>query len=533
MRRLPPIAAAALAVGLALPAAAAAQCLLANPSFELPGSGAVPAGWNGFGPVVRTATAAHGRYSARITGPNSGSWSVSGVWQALECAPGERWTASVVVLNPSATPLAGGSQALLNIEWRDAGGNLISYESHTAADASTPADAWRVFQVESQAAPAGTATVRLLLGVLQGPTDPTPAVLFDTPSFLSFGPPTHESLQWNDFPSGRTVSFSGRTWRVKGPGYYGPGPNLFDNSTSATWVDAEGRLHLTIRQVGASWYSSEVALVDPLGYGDYVFTTRGRLDLLDPNVVLGLFIWEYGACWDESYLWWNPFNEIDVEFSRWGSPGNPIAQFVAQPAQSGNIFKFNPAFGDTETTSHAMRWLPDRVEFRSWRGGPDDEATSAPIASWTYTGAHIPRPEAPRVHMNMWQLSSPAVAQEAVIEAFTFRSACPSGDCGVLAVEPPAPPARAARLASIAPNPLAAGTTIRFAVPAGGRAELSVYDVGGRRVRRLVAGPLAPGEHSVRWDARDDAGRRVPAGIYLARLSGSGGDDARRMVVIE
>lgn len=522
-----------LALSLAAGGAASAQCMLANPSFELLGSaGQVFGGWNQFGPVSQSANATHGTRSARVSGPNTGSFDVAGYWQNLDCVPGQRWSASVSVSNLSANPLAGQSQALLNIEWRNASGNLISYESHTAADASTPTDAWRVYSVLSQPAPSGTASIHFLLGVLQGPADPQPQVLFDAATCVSLGPPTLESLQWVDFPSGRTVNFSGRTWRVKGPGFYGPGPNLFDNSAAAASVDAAGRLHLTIHKIGSSWYSSEVALVDSLGYGDYVFSTRGRLDLLDRNAVLGLFLWEYGPCYRPEYLWWNPYNEIDVEFSRWGSASNPIAQFVAQPAsQSGNILRFNAAFGDTEVTSHAMRWLPQRVEYRSWRGGPNAESPANMIASWTYTGPNLPRPETPRVHMNLWQLAAPTVTQEAIIETFTFRPDCPTGNCGVLAVGPPAP--RPTHLAAAAPNPFGSGTAIRYSLPVPGEADLSVFDTVGRRVIRLVTGSVGAGEHIVRWNGRDEADQRVAPGVYFYRLRTSGFSEIRRVILLD
>ncbi len=507
---------------------ARAQCMLANPSFEL--SGSPFAGWSTFGTVAAVANAPHGARAARVTGPNSGTWNVSGLWQSLACTPGQRWDVSVLVAHPSSAPLTGGSAAIVNIEWRDAAGALLSYESHTAADASTPADTWRQVAFQSGAAPASTASIHFVLGVLQGPSDPTPQALFDVVSCVNAGPPTLETLQWNDFPTGRTVSFSGRSWRVKGTGYYGPGPNLFDGTSSGVWVDAVGRLHLAIHRIGGSWYSSEAALVDPLGYGDYVFTTRGPLDTLDPNAVLGLFLWQYGPCYDTAYLWWNPYDEIDVEFSRWGNPGAADAQFVVQPGGTGNVHRFNATFADSEVTSHAMRWLPDRVEYRSWRGGPDAESPATRIASWTYTGALLPRPESPRVHVNLWQLAAPATAQEVVLDAFTFRSACSSGDCGVLAVGPEPGPGTTLRAA--APNPFADGTTLRYRVAAAGPVELAVFDLAGRRVRTLERATHGAGEYAARWDGTDASGRRVPPGVYLCRLLAPGAADAKRVVVL-
>lgn len=519
------------AVVLAAPVPARAQCLLANPSFELTGSGTTFGGWNQFGPTGSSSVAYHGHRSARVSGPNSGNWDVAGYWQALDTAPGESWLASVHVWNTSTQPLSGQSTAILNIEWRDGASNLISYESHTVADASSPTDAWLDFAVQSGPAPAGAAKTRLLLAVLQGPADPQPVVRFDQATFDPAGPPALDDVQWNDFPGARTVSFSGRDWRVKGPGYYGPGPNLFSDATNAVWVDASDRLHLKLQNLSGQWYSSEVALEQALGYGDYVFTTVGRLDQLDPAVVFGLFLWQYGSCWDGAYLWWNAFNEIDVEFSRWGNPSADIAQFVAQPYDyPGNIQRFDAAFSNGELTSHAFRWTADTVAFRSWRGGPQDEAPGTLIHAWTYTGPHIPRPEQPRVHLNLWRPGNPPpAAQEVVLDAFTFVPEDP----GVVAVPWPGPAvAGSGWLAPARPNPMAASTRIGYVLPHETRVALAVYDVGGRRVRHLADGVQTAGAHVATWDGRDDSGRRPRPGVYLIRLSAGAHVETGRVVLL-
>ncbi len=524
-----------LLVAPPLSAPARAQCILANPSFELGGSGgAVFGGWYQFGPVGSTAEASHGSVAARVSGPNQGGWDVAGYWQEFDCVPGEQWEATFQVRHPSTRPLTGQSRAIVNIEWRDGGGGLIGYESHTAADASAPTDEYREFSVVSGPAPAGTAKCRLLLGVLQAPTDPVPDVFYDQATFYSLASPTMDEQQWGDFPGGRTLSFGGRTWRVKGPGYYGPGPNLFSDGVDDVWVDPDGRLHLTVSKDGGSWYSTEVVLEEALGYGDYVFTTRGRLDTLDPAAVFGLFLWQYGPCWDDAYTWWNAYDEIDVEFGRWGDLGREIAQFVAQPWDyPGNIDRFDAAFATNEVTSHAFRWLPDRVEFRSWRGGPGDESAASLIHAWTYEGPHVPRPEQPRVHLNLWRSSGvPAADQEVVLDGFTFR---PESDLTAVAPDgrdgPPRGPL--ARLGAARPNPFNPLTTIRFTLERDATAEVAVYDLAGRRLRTLTSGFLPAGEHETTWDGRDDRGGRVASGTYLYRLRAGNVCESRRVTLIK
>lgn len=510
-----------------------AQCILRNPSFEVGGSGGdVFGGWNQFGNVWYTTTATHGSRAARATGPNTGTWDVSGYWQQFDSAPGDRWAASVKAWHSSGNPVTGGSAAILNIEWRDASDALISYESHAVVNASTPFDEVQELYVESQAAPSGTVKARILLGALQDPSQPAPTVYFDEVTFHNLASPP-ESYQWNDFPSGRTIQFSGREWRVKGNDYtyYSPGYSMFGYGDNSVWVDAEDRLHLSVKYLSGNWYSSEVTLVDALGYGDYIFTTRGDLDLLDQNVVFGLFLWEYGPCWNESYLWWNPYNEIDVEFSRWDAEGHNIAQFVAQPYDyPGNLSSFDATFSEDEITSHAFRWLPDRVEFRSWRGGPLDESTGPYILTWTYTGPHIPRPEQPRVHLNLWQFNGPPETdQEVVLERFSFY---PQGVvAGAEAGDPMG--AGQALLSPAWPNPFNPATTIDYRLPAAGTASIIIYDVAGRRVRTLVSGFVTAGDHSVSWDGRDDSGHQVASGVYLYQLRADDVVATRKMVLLK
>jgi hypothetical protein len=149
---------ALLLLGLSGWGDALGQCVLANPSFEISGSvGEVFGGWGEFGTFGSSANATHGSRAAVLTGPNTGDWGFSGYWQALASAPGERWSASGLTWHSSANPLTGESAAFIGIEWRDAGWNLISSESHVAADATALPDQIQAFSVESGPAPAGTA----------------------------------------------------------------------------------------------------------------------------------------------------------------------------------------------------------------------------------------------------------------------------------------------------------------------------------------------------------------------------------------
>jgi flagellar hook assembly protein FlgD len=80
---------------------------------------------------------------------------------------------------------------------------------------------------------------------------------------------------------------------------------------------------------------------------------------------------------------------------------------------------------------------------------------------------------------------------------------------------------------------VSARTLIEFAVPDAARLRVAVFDIIGRRVRTLVAGPRQPGTHQVIWNGRDDAGHSVGTGVYLCRLTAGTRAETRRMLLLK
>jgi flagellar hook assembly protein FlgD len=92
---------------------------------------------------------------------------------------------------------------------------------------------------------------------------------------------------------------------------------------------------------------------------------------------------------------------------------------------------------------------------------------------------------------------------------------------------------RALTLEQNHPNPFNPATVIRFALPQAGPVELAVYDLAGRRVRRLIRGEREAGPHAVRWDGRDEHGQRAPSGMYVYRLEAAGESLTRKMLLVK
>ena len=86
------------------------------------------------------------------------------------------------------------------------------------------------------------------------------------------------------------------------------------------------------------------------------------------------------------------------------------------------------------------------------------------------------------------------------------------------------PPARVELRITSRPTPFHEATTLQFTLPQPGRVTLEILDVTGRHVRRIAPGRLVAGPNVIFWDARDESGRVVPSGVYLARLSVVAGD---------
>ena len=71
----------------------------------------------------------------------------------------------------------------------------------------------------------------------------------------------------------------------------------------------------------------------------------------------------------------------------------------------------------------------------------------------------------------------------------------------------------------ISSNPTRDRTILEYQLPAVEHVTLSVYDITGKRVTRLVNGIKEPGIHRVSWNGRDARGNSVSSGVYFLKFS--------------
>jgi hypothetical protein len=107
-----------------------------------------------------------------------------------------------------------------------------------------------------------------------------------------------------------------------------------------------------------------------------------------------------------------------------------------------------------------------------------------------------------------------------------IRSAAATG------TPPPATPPPVYLLHANVPNPFNPLTRIAYDVARPGPARVAVYDLRGRLVQVLADGYHEAGSYAVDWTGRDDGGRSVAAGVYVARLEAPGHVSARKLTLV-
>jgi hypothetical protein len=254
-----------------------------------------------------------------------------------------------------------------------------------------------------------------------------------------------------------------------GPGSLSADP-LFADTTSTDY-------HLTLHSPAIDAGDPAPAYDDPDGsrgdmgsYGSHVFTMDQPS--YPKNVMTNIAAGQLTISWDK-----NPEGDVDyyAVYCDTVSGFTPSAANLAATAAAPDTSVTLPA--PTDTTYYRV----SAVDTTTYAGGYSDEAVSEP---------------------------SPA--------------------SGVAAAKP-----LTYHLSQNVPNPFNPTTTIRFSLAEPGRVNLVIYDVGGRRVRELLAGRRDANVYTVTWDGTNDRGERVSSGVYFYRLTAGSFRQTKKMVLLK
>jgi len=83
------------------------------------------------------------------------------------------------------------------------------------------------------------------------------------------------------------------------------------------------------------------------------------------------------------------------------------------------------------------------------------------------------------------------------------------------------------------PNPFNPATRISYAVHRKSMVRLTVYDLLGKEVARLVEQEQPGGSHQVEWNGRNTVGMQVASGVYFYRLESAGMAQTRKMMFMK
>ena len=83
------------------------------------------------------------------------------------------------------------------------------------------------------------------------------------------------------------------------------------------------------------------------------------------------------------------------------------------------------------------------------------------------------------------------------------------------------------------PNPFNPMTTIRYNLPEDALVNITIYDMMGRVVTNLVSSQKNAGYKTIQWNATNDAGQPVSAGLYLYTIQAGQFRHTKKMVLLK
>jgi hypothetical protein len=216
----------------------------------------------------------------------------------------------------------------------------------------------------------------------------------------------------------KNIVFSGYKWKVRNTmTAQGPGPNYF--SKQSVWVDKKGNLHLYVHKdsTNGNWICAEITSEKSFQYGTYSFEVEGAIDKLDKNIVLGLF----------NYSGNDGYDEMDIEFGRWGNASYPNLNYTVWPAEKGfkNSSYTKEYEQDNKFSIQQFKRTKNRVVFATYKGRTITRnnlmATYSCVQPPTSLSI-LPMP----IHINLWLFDGNPPADnksvEIIINNFEFRN---------------------------------------------------------------------------------------------------------------
>ncbi len=291
-------------------------------------------------------------------------------------------------------------------------------------------------------------------------------------------------------------------------------PNALETTTTNASGNAGGTQTLSVSAYPAgSWVTvnaTELAGPVPAGYGP-TSEFSASVQVQDTGITPGIFL----AATNTSPLAVSPGGSISFSYTITNNTPAAVSgdfYFTVSPGGLAGVILSGTVPAGQSVSSSFTQQIPG----------------NAPAGSYSYT---LRLGQFPNVSVDQeaFTLTISGSAREGDMDAWTVTDAqpwVPVEGTGAAASRDEALPSEVT-LAGAYPNPFSRTATVAFALPEAQRVTLTVYDVLGREVARLVDGEVEAGRHEA---ALDGAG--LPAGVYLVRLTAGSVTETQRLTLV-
>ena len=83
------------------------------------------------------------------------------------------------------------------------------------------------------------------------------------------------------------------------------------------------------------------------------------------------------------------------------------------------------------------------------------------------------------------------------------------------------------------PNPFNPATTIEYQIPKSGNVEVTIFNIKGQLIKKLVDEFQLAGTYKTTWDGKDDKGKEVASGLYFYRVKFGNSIISKRMILMK
>lgn len=257
-------------------------------------------------------------------------------------------------------------------------------------------------------------------------------------------------------------------------------------------------------------------VLNPLDDGSGAFGAVGLPSVVISEINPGDYIELYNTTASSfnttGYWWCSPFLYTQV-----GAVVIPAGGYATFPWPV--VFDDSDAGGEIQLyRTNNFAASTDILDFVCWGVNPHGTRISQAVAVGKWTGGCAPALVNGAIHRKVGTQGKSAADYD--VTAAPTPSDCVPGPTSIT------PQLPVARLTSF-PNPFSEWTQIDISLTEAVTVEVAVYAVDGSRIRALGKRALPAGNTSVTWDGTDDAGNRVPSGVYLVRVDGRASAVAR------